>query len=686
MPTSHGPDAAAVAVAATDDLTPAAPDLVADMVATLGTLLDLRTRVAGSMKSALTAERADQVEALEGQRQAIRIELSRVMQGLPAIVDALDARGSALLRLLAARASAADAEVDLLLAQGQHDGVGSWLRARGVLDLEAVATLLAEPWNPEADLIVLVGQGAAAASAVLTARGQKRVFSLDPAAPATTTSTDAPTPALANFHTLAALDTGVARLPWPLPPTVRTEALGPGPASAAEVLSTLQRTLGTLARANADIERSVAHFAAAAVNNLGEIARRPSIACLRGAFAGMPAVVVAAGPSLDRNIAQLSALRGRAVIIGINQTARALARAGLQADFTLCIESRNVGYHFEGVPPETLGTLVLGASVPAQLFSQPAARTLTFAAEPLAEGWIYKAMNEEAAVDSGATVATTAISFAAFLGASPIISVGRDLALEGRRYYADGAADGGQLPAIDEATGTISLASMTSKRRMAEGPSGDKQAIEQMLAGQVFQLVEVPGFHGRPVVSTDLFQLEMGLLREVMRSYPPGTRFINATEGGAFLEGMEHRSLSEVIAALPEGDLEVKSRVAGLLASTAGDAEQRQRRLALGLAAMVRDMRLTVALAGQSAALCGAQSREENAQYEATVARLRVASQSHRIISALVQRTTRAIMGKRQGTWSSLDELVAAERRLYEAIERAVGRLTEQIAAALGRL
>ena len=52
----------------------------------------------------------------------------------------------------------------------------------------------------------------------------------------------------------------------------------------------------------------------------------------------------------------------------------------------------------------------------------------------------------------------------------------------------------------------------------------------------------------QPVTSTTGFVYEIDLLRTMVRQAPAGTRFINATEGGAFLEGMEHITLAEVIA------------------------------------------------------------------------------------------------------------------------------------------
>src|SRR5204862_2274595 len=104
--------------------------------------------------------------------------------------------------------------------------------------------------------------------------------------------------------------------------------------------------------------------------------------------------------------------------------------------------------------------------------------------------------------NSGGTVATAAVQLAVALGCSPVISIGRDLALAGRKYYADGAADGGGELA-DVEPGKVSMASLDSKYRMVD-PSR-REAMRQRLEKSALDLTEIPGFFGAPVTSTTGF-------------------------------------------------------------------------------------------------------------------------------------------------------------------------------------
>ena len=50
-------------------------------------------------------------------------------------------------------------------------------------------------------------------------------------------------------------------------------------------------------------------------NNLNTIQRNPGVSALRNKFKGLPAIVIGAGPSLDKNIKFLSQAKDKAVLI-----------------------------------------------------------------------------------------------------------------------------------------------------------------------------------------------------------------------------------------------------------------------------------------------------------------------------------------------------------------------------------
>ncbi len=282
----------------------------------------------------------------------------------------------------------------------------------------------------------------------------------------------------------------------------------------------------------------------ASMRNLPAVARMPTAAALSGALRGVPAVLVAAGPSLDRNVAQLHRFKGRALIVAINQSLRALRAAGIEPDVVLAVDALNMAYHFEGKPARVLGVcpsvhrevLPLGESA------------FTFPASHAVESWIYQAMGQPVPWGAGNSVAHHAYHLALCLGCSPIVVVGQDFALNGTQYYASNAGDGGAR--LVEDGGTLSTRDMYDRAAFARG---DEEHARAVAIPDAKQLMRAPGWGGGEVVTTsDLYpQLEL-YGRIVREAAAKGARTLNCTEGGAHIDGAEEMRMADVVLGAPE--------------------------------------------------------------------------------------------------------------------------------------
>ncbi len=653
-----------------------------EIVAALTGCLVARAEAARSLGAAIA--RVDGAAAAEAYA-----DLLAHAARLPALQRALGEAGALspdkvhAIRAAVTAVGQADGTIANALGQAGSSSLPAWLLAHGQATDEAMTglaeILAAPPWNPHRDLVALVGRGSADVAARLQARGQSRVLSMDETAPCTPPALEGPQACRWNVHGLASLGEVTTLMAWPLPERVRVATAGPDPAVSEEALRT--QLLATLEFAGVDALQMLeeAHiFAAKASRNLAAIARTPSVATLRGALEGLPAVVVSAGPSLDKNIAQLRALQGRAVIVAINQTVASLRRHGVRADVVLTVDPLNVSYHFEGTRPGDIGTLVLGASVDPSLFAVPCDRLVTLASSPLVETWIYDFLDENASVGSGGTVPTGAIKLCAWLGCSTIISIGRDLALAGGQYYASSSADGASQPAIVAGGKEVSFAGHTAKLRLGDG-LGDDTAVKAFLAGQVYKLSEVPGFFGTPVTTTDLFVHEIERLRRTVAELAP-IRFINATEGGAFLAGMEHMTLAQAAQELPSGPIDVDARIAARLGP---GAPERARKMLDHLAAFAADLRSLASFAREIGRLSPEDQGDRRAKLASDIAAI---SRTRPFLSVLVQSATRAIVRKDGDELANLDELEAAEARLFTAIANIAEMLEPPVARAVAEL
>lgn len=71
-----------------------------------------------------------------------------------------------------------------------------------------------------------------------------------------------------------------------------------------------------------------------------------------------PAIIVAAGPSLDKNIEDLKRAQGKAIIIATDTALRSLYKHGIKADFTVSLDPKKPTSYFEGVGFEQMPVFI----------------------------------------------------------------------------------------------------------------------------------------------------------------------------------------------------------------------------------------------------------------------------------------------------------------------------------------
>lgn len=183
--------------------------------------------------------------------------------------------------------------------------------------------------------------------------------------------------------------------------------------------------------------------------NLGAYARAPGVADLAGCCAGRPAVVVSAGPSLERNVGLLSrpGVRERVVIVAAQTVLKTLLSRGIRPHFVTALDFSELSRRFyEGLSARDVEgvTLVLDAKVnPAVVDAFPG--TLRIMGDKyldllLGSGLARPASNPRGALKAGATVAHLCYYLARHLGCDPVGLIGQDLGFTDGQYYAAGAA------------------------------------------------------------------------------------------------------------------------------------------------------------------------------------------------------------------------------------------------------
>lgn len=461
------------------------------------------------------------------QLRRIRSELARVEH--PARLRADSAEITAMSEVTTA----------MVRARGAEAAMASWLARelppdavlrRSALGVAILADSMLPPvWDFETDLVVLAGPGLEPVAQLLADVGQRRIVMLNAKSPVAIVVES-------DEELVTALRTLV-----PLPPTqfVLRAASADEAAEAEHLVDVVRSALQDLRIHRNTVREFSRTWIEQGMANLTGLGGWPSVAALDAQFAGKPMIIIAPGPSLAKNIDQVRALKGRAVIVAFSHSLKAVLAAGIEPDLVMTVDPQDVRYHFEGCD---LGgaCLVNAATVHPALFELPAERMLTLSANCAVDDWIFDAVGEHALVPGGGSVATSAFALALRWRCEPIVYVGLDLSFPGGEYYVATSSDGNARAEVD-ADGTMSVQGWSAGFQAMKAQGGPAVGRERA--------IELPGWHGGTVPSSFMFGLfhrwfeeQLGYLAQTAN--PPTV--YNCTEGGAFIEGMVHVPFGEV--------------------------------------------------------------------------------------------------------------------------------------------
>jgi len=313
------------------------------------------------------------------------------------------------------------------------------------------------------------------------------------------------------------------------------------------------------------------------------------------ALTGMPAIVCGAGSSLDRQLDAIRAVQDRALIIGVNTSAPALAAAGIRCDVLVTCEAKAVAHTL----PEALlreAVLVPGLHVHESLWTLPALRIApTVTAEGGFGEWWCK-VTRVVPIPVGGSCGTLAMGIAAALGCDPIIVTGHDGGADpetGSLYCAEAAWRGTSIEHIEG--GALLL------------PSEAKQACDRSVAGDLvrdvvwYPVTERKAWAGEGTYRTvgPYEGLLQWMEEQTLSRDFEGRTLINASVGGARIHGWTSTRIEDLT--LPECDPR------GALLASLASAESM---IASTLTDALRSERATAAAVRAKAARCAALLRE----------------------------------------------------------------------------
>jgi hypothetical protein len=214
------------------------------------------------------------------------------------------------------------------------------------------------------------------------------------------------------------------------PPVLVTPLAEQGfPAETAQARAAVARIVAGV-KANAAARRKFAgRYLLNTLRNLPCIAEEGDAAALVNLCEGMPAVIVAAGPSLDATLPGIRELQGRAVIIAVDTAVRPLLAAGIQPHMAVSVDPSDINaQHLSGIPASGMALVGEGSLDPIVL-PQFRGRTFTFrVSDHHPWPWLRALGLDRDGLQAWGSVLTTAFDFAIKAGCNPLVFAGADLA------------------------------------------------------------------------------------------------------------------------------------------------------------------------------------------------------------------------------------------------------------------
>lgn len=177
-----------------------------------------------------------------------------------------------------------------------------------------------------------------------------------------------------------------------------------------------------------------------AIYNLKSVGTSANIVELRNTLdKDIPAIIVSAGPSLDKNMNELKHAKGKSVIIAVDRAVNTLLDHGIIPDFSVTMDAKKpVEFYSRKESREIPLFYVLSARK--EIVSGHEGVKVLVNVDKYFNQFIDEIFPGIGVTLAGGSVATIAFTIAMELGAKKLILVGQDLAFANGRTHASGAA------------------------------------------------------------------------------------------------------------------------------------------------------------------------------------------------------------------------------------------------------
>lgn len=229
----------------------------------------------------------------------------------------------------------------------------------------------------------------------------------------------------------------------------------------------------------------------------------------------LPVIIVAAGPSLNKNIDLLKEAKGKAFILGLDASLRSMEKHAVHPDLAVSVDARVRDDFFSNVDIQQMPFFFSNQSKLALIKAHKGKHFYDMPPNDLFASLAKKVSdNEFVQLGRGGSVSTMAFSLALYLGFRTIIFVGQDLAFTDGQSY---------------------------NKELVKDPKSNREYIDSR------SRVWVEDYHGNPIETDSQMNMYRFWLEKEIAVLSDEYQIIDATEGGARIKGTKILTLRETI-------------------------------------------------------------------------------------------------------------------------------------------
>jgi len=262
-------------------------------------------------------------------------------------------------------------------------------------------------------------------------------------------------------------------------------------------------------------------------DNGKSIINSPGIKTLKNKLKGCPAIMVSAGPSLDKNISLIKSARTNVIVLAVATALKPLLKNGIKPDFVVAVDPNEdtfQSFNIEAIPDDLY--LIYDPCIPSSITSLFKGKSIAVDSKISLARWLFQHSEEKGALGNVFSVAHSAFYISKIMGCNPIILVGQDLSFNGHRMHCTGSFYNQASQDKINACRTLSVLEYNKYRNYS--PS-------------MTPAINIFNKYSNTTRAMETYKVQF---KNEMKGYP---RILNATEGGVNIPGAENLSLREAL-------------------------------------------------------------------------------------------------------------------------------------------